>query len=548
CKLKLQVNSLLEMGLPTITQLLGLISLTVALDNGLLKTPPMGWMAWERFRCDIDCKDDPENCIREDLFRDMADRLVEDGWKELGYEYVIIDDCWMSMLRDEKGRLQPEPSRFPGGIAQLARYIHDHGLKLGIYADMGSHTCMGFPGTTLDKIEIDAQTFASWGVDYLKFDGCNSNPAEQILGYPLMSKALNATGRPMAYSCSWPVYVGGLPPDDNLLHIKVSKTKELMVDFRRRQREEHAPLSINGTTVERVNSFRFLGVHISEDLTWTHHTDFITKSARQRLFFLRRLRRLNMDSRQLLQVHHREYPDWLHHHLVNYSLLGDICHLWRNYFDIQDSWDSVQAIIEWFSNNQDDLQPAAGPGRWNDPDMLIIGNYGLSLDQARSQMALWAIMAAPLIMSNDLRNLDNSARAILQNKVAIAINQDPMGIQGRRLLQEKSYIEVYWRPLSHSASALVFLSRRTDMPYVYHTSLSKLNYDAGNYEVNKMDEMNLRIVSAKIDSCVAIVIETWLDNNIPDVAVELAGRFLLRADRTAASEKHRGGAVYISQS
>lgn len=366
--------------LPVTQLLLALTSLTVALDNGLMRTPPMGWMAWERFRCDIDCFDDPENCISEGLFRDMADRLAEDGWKELGYEYVIIDDCWMSRLRDEQGRLQPEPSRFPGGIAKLASYIHDRGLKLGIYADMGTYTCMGFPGTTLDKIEIDAQTFASWEVDYLKFDGCNSNPVEQMLGYPLMSMALNATGRPMAYSCSWPAYLGGLPPS------------------------------------------------------------------------------------------------------VNYSLLGDICHLWRNYDDIQDSWDSVQGIIEWFANNQDDLQPAAGPGRWNDPDMLIIGNFGLSLDQARSQMALWAIMAAPLIMSNDLRNLDNSARAILQNKVAIAINQDPMGIQGRRLLQEKSHIEVYWRPLVHSASALVFLSRRTDMPYRYHTSLAKLNYDAGNYE------------------------------------------------------------------
>ncbi|XP_078109722.1 alpha-N-acetylgalactosaminidase-like [Sander vitreus] len=360
--------------------LLAMISLTVALDNGLLKTPPMGWMAWERFRCNVDCKDDPENCIGEDLFRDMADRLAEDGWKELGYEYVIIDDCWMSMLRDEEGRLQPEPSRFPGGIPKLARYIHDRGLKLGIYADMGTYTCMGFPGTTLDKIEIDAQTFASWGVDYLKFDGCNSNPVQQMLGYPLMSKALNATGRPIAYSCSWPVYVGGLPTN------------------------------------------------------------------------------------------------------VNYSFMGDICHLWRNYYDIQDSWDSLQSIVEWFSNNQDDLQPAAGPGRWNDPDMLIIGNFGLSVDQARSQMALWAIMAAPLIMSNDLRNLDNSARAILQNKMAIAINQDPMGIQGRRLLQEKSHIEVYWRPLSHSASALVFLSRRTDMPYHYRNSLAKLNYDTGNYK------------------------------------------------------------------
>ncbi|XP_076006662.1 alpha-N-acetylgalactosaminidase-like [Genypterus blacodes] len=365
----------------TVAPLLALISLSTALDNGLLRTPPMGWMAWERFRCDIDCKDDPVNCIGEKLFQDMADRMAEDGWKELGYEYIIIDDCWMARARNKSGLLEADPVRFPGGIPNLARYIHDRGLKLGIYSDVGVMTCMGFPGTPLDKIETDAKTFASWGVDYLKFDGCYSNPVQQMLGYPRMSKALNATGRPIAYSCSWPVYVGGLPPN------------------------------------------------------------------------------------------------------VNYSLMGDICNLWRNYYDIQDSWDSVQGIIDWFSANQDDLQVAAGPGKWNDPDMLIIGNFGLSLDQARSQMALWAIMAAPLIMSNDLRNLDNAARAILQNKVAISINQDPSGIQGRRLLREKSHIEVYWRPLSQSASALVFLCRRQDMPFMYKSSLAKLNYSVGTYEV-----------------------------------------------------------------
>ncbi|CAL8248118.1 unnamed protein product [Lota lota] len=383
--------------------LLALIPGSTSLDNGLLRTPPMGWMAWERFRCDIDCNKDPMNCISEKLFRDMADRLSEDGWRELGYEYVMIDDCWMSMQRGSDGRLQPDPDRFPGGIAKLARYIHDRGLKLGIYADMGSATCMGFPGTTLDKVELDAHTFASWGVDYLKFDGCNSNAIEQLIGYPLMSKALNATGRPIAYSCSWPAYIGGLPPN------------------------------------------------------------------------------------------------------VNYSLLGDMCNLWRNFDDIQDSWDSVQSIFDWFSTNQDDLQPAAGPGRWNDPDMLIIGNFGLSLDQARTQMALWAIMAAPLVMSNDLRTLNNDALAILQNRVAIAINQDPRGIQGRRLLQEKSRIEVYWRPLSHSANALVFLSRRQDMPYLYHSSLAKLNFPAGSFEAyNVFSGKTLTGLSDKTEFTVSI--------------------------------------------
>ncbi|XP_072218300.1 alpha-N-acetylgalactosaminidase [Leuresthes tenuis] len=354
---------------------------TFALDNGLMRTPPMGWLAWERYRCDIDCDNDPKNCIRHNLFIDMADRLFEDGWRELGYVYVNIDDCWSSMERDKQGRLQPDPKRFPGGIKKLARYLHDRGLKLGIYGDMGTHTCGGYPGTPLDKIQIDAQTFADWEVDMVKFDGCYSNATEQEQGYPLMSKALNATGRPMGYSCSWPAYQGGLPPK------------------------------------------------------------------------------------------------------VNYTQLGEICNLWRNYGDIQDSWGSVLNIVDWFFENQDILASVAGPGKWNDPDMLVIGDFGLSMDQSRTQMALWAIMAAPLFMSNDLRTLSSGARFILQNKVAIGINQDALGIQGRRIVKEKSGIEVFWRPLSNNASALVFFSRRNDMPYRYKTSLHQLKYTTGSYKI-----------------------------------------------------------------
>ncbi|XP_076612769.1 alpha-N-acetylgalactosaminidase-like isoform X1 [Chaetodon auriga] len=344
-------------------------------------------------------------CFSETLFTDMADRLLEDGWRDLGYVYVNIDDCWSSMERDEKGRLQPDPKRFPGGIPKLARYMHDRGLKLGIYADMGTDTCEGYPGTPLDKIEIDAQTFADWEVDMLKFDGCHSNASEQeqgkrrsdfyivVLlvfltrllflcwtGYPLMSKSLNATGRPIGYACSWPVYQDCLPPK------------------------------------------------------------------------------------------------------VNFTQLGEICNLWRNYYDIEDSWDSVQEVIDWFFDHQDVLIPVAGPGRWNDPDMLVIGNFGLNMDQSRTQMALWAIMAAPLYMSNDLRSISSGARSILQNKVAISINQDPMGIQGRRIVKEGSRIEVFWRPLSNNTSALVFF-RRKNTHYCYETSLRRLNYTAGSYKI-----------------------------------------------------------------
>ncbi|XP_057286628.1 alpha-N-acetylgalactosaminidase [Pezoporus wallicus] len=370
-------------GLPLALALaLALVLPSAALENGLALTPPMGWLAWERFRCNVDCRADPRNCISETLFFEMADRLAEDGWRELGYKYINIDDCWSAKKRDAAGQLVPDPKRFPRGIKALADYVHARGLKLGIYGDLGTLTCGGYPGTTLDRVKQDAQTFAEWGVDMLKLDGCYSSGEEQAEGYPEMARALNATGHPIVYSCSWPAYQGGLPPK------------------------------------------------------------------------------------------------------VNYTILAEVCNLWRNYDDIQDSWDSVLSILDWFFENQDVLQPAAGPGHWNDPDMLIIGNFGLSYEQSRSQMALWTVMAAPLLMSTDLRTISPSAREILQNRLMIQINQDPLGIQGRRIVKEKSLIEVFLRPLSQGASALVFFSRRADIPYVYTTSLAKLHFpEDAVYEV-----------------------------------------------------------------
>lgn len=353
--------------------ILVLASLSSSLDNGLGKTPPMGWMTWERYRCNIDCKNDPENCIGEHLIKSIADKMADSGWRELGYVYISIDDCWSLKKRDSNGRLQPDPDRFPNGIKALADYVHARGLKLGIYADMGNYTCGGYPGTTLDTIQIDAETFASWEVDMLKFDGCYSNASEKALGYPKMSQALNATGRPILYSCSWPAYEGGLPPK------------------------------------------------------------------------------------------------------VNYTLLGSICNLWRNYDDIQDSWNSVLDIIEWYASNEDVLQPAAGPGRWNDPDMLITGDFGLSYEQSKSQLAIWAILAAPLIMSNDLRSISEEAKELLQNRLLIYIDQDSLGKQGRRVAQVSS-LEVWMRELVNEQYAVAVLNKGTDgIPKRFFMSLADLN-------------------------------------------------------------------------
>ncbi|CAK8692746.1 unnamed protein product [Clavelina lepadiformis] len=357
------------------------------LDNGVARMPPMGWLAWERFRCVTDCKTFPDDCISEKLFKDMADRMAADGWRDVGYQYINIDDCWMARERDDQGRLYADPERFPSGIQGLANYIHSKGLKLGIYEDYGSLTCGGYPGSQGHEA-TDAQTFAEWGVDMLKFDGCYSNDSSKAIGYPLMSAALNKTGRPIVYSCSWPAYEGGLPPK------------------------------------------------------------------------------------------------------VNYTELGEICNLWRNYGDIQDSWDSIIDIIEWWAVNQDVLVSAAGPGRWNDPDMLIVGDYSLSIGQCQAQFGMWAILAAPLFMSNDLRHLEKEKMAILQNQGIIAVSQDKLGVQGKRYVK-KNGIQAWSRPLSEGHFAVAILSTRTDgTPTEVTFTLNELNIkQATSYALYDLFEM-----------------------------------------------------------
>ncbi|CAG9766353.1 unnamed protein product [Ceutorhynchus assimilis] len=342
--------------------LLGL-HVSYSLDNGLALTPPMGWLSWQRFRCLTDCQKFPDECISEQLFKRIADRIAKDGYLEAGYQYIIIDDCWSNMSRSSDNRLQADSNRFPNGIKDLADYVHNLGLKLGIYGDYGTETCGGYPGS-INYLELDAQTFSEWGVDYLKLDGCYAALHGMEEGYAKMSQFLNATGRPIMFSCSFPAYKG-------------------------------------------------------------------------------------------LEA--------------NYSMAVQHCNLWRNYGDIDDQWDDVKDIAGWFSDNQDFLRKFAGPGHWNDPDMLIIGNFGLSLEQSKSQMTIWSILAAPLIMSVDLDTIRPEFRNILLNKHAIRINQDPLGIQGE-LVSNTSSIQVWKKPLqstkeSRQRIALGIVSFRCDGYY-----------------------------------------------------------------------------------
>ena len=144
----------------------------LSLNNGLGTTPAMGWMTWERYRCITDCVTFPDGCISENLILEMAERMVEDGWLEAGYNYISIDDCWTRKERDSNNRLVADSDRFPSGMKALIDKVHKMGLKFGIYGDIGTLTCGGYPGT-YNTIDLDAQTWAEWGVDSLKLGKCN---------------------------------------------------------------------------------------------------------------------------------------------------------------------------------------------------------------------------------------------------------------------------------------------------------------------------------------------------------------------------------------
>nr|XP_042896359.1 alpha-N-acetylgalactosaminidase-like [Parasteatoda tepidariorum] len=355
---------------------------TLALDNGLARTPPMGWLSWTRFACQIDCENDPKNCISEQLIKDMANRMAADGFKDVGYEYVNIDDCWLEKQRDANGKLVADRKRFPSGIKGLADYVHSKGLKLGIYQDVGTSTCAGYPGS-YGHFDVDAATFAEWGVDMLKVDGCYADAKEMDETYPQYSIAINKTGRPILFSCEWPFYqtAKGMKP--------------------------------------------------------------------------------------------------------NFTQIAKYCNIWRNYDDVNDSWQSVLSILNFFIKNQDEHAAIAGPGQFNDPDMLLIGNFGLSYDEEVAQLMLWSVMASPLIMSNDLRDIRQESSDLLKNKEILAVNQDPLGKMGKQV-SKSGNIEIWTRPITpvigndKYSYAIVFFSRNTlGGPTKVTTKLSAigLNYE-----------------------------------------------------------------------
>jgi len=300
----------------------------------LAQTPPMGWNSWNKFGCNVSDK----------LIREMADAMVSSGMQAAGYQYVNIDDCWQ-VSRDASGTIVADPARFPEGMKALADYVHSKGLKLGLYTDAGTGTCEKRPGS-LNHEDQDAKTYASWGIDYVKIDWCNSEGLDPEVQYAKFRDALGHSGRPIVFSiCNWGV-----------------KT----------------PWRWGPTT-------------------------------------------------------------------------GN---LWRTTGDINDTYDRMTLI----GFGQNGLEKFAGPGHWNDPDMLEVGNGGMKRDEYRTHMALWAILAAPLLAGNDLRSMSPETKELLMNSEVLAVDQDAKGVQGRRVWQEGP-LEIWVKPLADGSQAVGLFNR-----------------------------------------------------------------------------------------
>ena len=307
------------------------------LDNKLARTPPMGWNSWNHFGCDVSAQ----------LIRETADAMVKGGMRDAGYQYLVIDDCWQ-VARDAAGRLVADSVRFPGGMKLLAEYVHSKGLKFGLYTDAGRQTCQRRPGTYGSE-EIDARTFAEWGVDYVKEDWCNSEGLDGPTQYAKFRDALAKAGRPIVFSiCEW----GSNRPWE-----------------------------------------------------WGPRTG----------------------------------------------------NLWRTTGDIGDRWASMIALLDL--NAQYAL--AASPGAWNDPDMLEVGNGGMTEDEYRAHFSLWALMAAPLMAGNDVRTMPAATRDILLNKEVVAVDQDSLGLQGMLVQEPAPDLQVWAKPLSDGSRAVVLFNRST---------------------------------------------------------------------------------------
>lgn len=460
-------------------------------NNNAALTPPMGWSSWNTFRQNIS----------EDIIYSTAEAMKNSGLLDAGYQFVNIDDCWHSSMRDKDGKLQGDLEKFPSGISSLINRINMLGIKVGLYTSNGTLTCEDLPAS-LGREELDAKTIASWGCEFFKYDYChhevitgNAPVIEGVeisrLGHStdlsLYPEDAELTGRAkivkaprtpsgkgiglINHGAGKAIFRPTVPADDSYaLTILTCKMFTL--------RKQYLHVVVNGEVYEvfipKTNAYSGTGrvqlvvkmkAGMNEIII---HNPVKTDADSAYIQYSRMGKALKKASREVaLEYNINEKP-------ITYSICewgfnfpwmwGEKAgNLWRTTPDIKPFWASVIGIYDCTLKRYEH----AGPGAWNDPDMLEVGNGKLTEDENKSHFALWCMMAAPLVLGNDIRRFvgedgkpveNDPILKIVTNKELIAVDQDALGKPAKKIKKARG-IEIIARPLANGDIALCFLNR-----------------------------------------------------------------------------------------
>ncbi len=470
-------------------------------DNSVALTPPMGWSSWNLFR----------NKINEDLIYETGKALRDSGLADCGYKHLNIDDCWQSSMRDENGRLQGDFVTFPSGIKNLVERVNELGLKLGIYTSNGTLTCEDLPAS-LGNEAVDAVTFADWGIEYFKYDFCHNVPIpsrapniEKItvskLGcgeeqeYGIDCAILSGSARVVEDSrLPGGKYISGLSANAGaaeFTNINVPEAGEYIITLCIRKKSnsnKYALLLVNGvdkydTIVPPSRAFSPEGRHqVQVTLKAGENTVKIYNPVASRQDSAA-MQYTNMGKELMRATKEYAAKNGTEEKPIVYSICEwgfnlpwrwgrQAGNLWRTTPDIKAFWASVVLIYELNVT----LYKYASIGHWNDPDMLEVGNGNLTYEENKSHFTLWCMMAAPLILGNDVRefvnsdgtvNKDNITYQIISDKDLIAVNQDPLGMQCRRI-KTNGLEDVLIKPLVNDEFAVCLFNKSNSVRYIQH--------------------------------------------------------------------------------
>ncbi len=451
-------------------------------ENGVRTTPLMGWSSWNTFRNNID----------HDLIMDTARAMKESGLYDAGYCYVNLDDNWHSNMRDENGEWQGELVRFPDGIPALIAEINSLGLKAGLYSSNGTLTCEDLPAS-LGRERDDARTLAKWGAEYFKYDFCHNIPVPSYapLVYAIEVSPLGS-GKAAEYQVSNAVlkglarrmkcaplpggqYVSGLDAGKGSIRFEnVVADAEgeyvLTVCIKKYGRyEKYLGVTVNGEECEGIMfppqkhfnlTARFQTVvHLKAGRNVIELGNPVANAIDSAAIQYRRMSRFLKDAVREVAAERGTEPKPILFSICEWGFRkpwlwgASAGNMWRTTPDIRPWWYWIKII---YSRNVK-LWKYASPGHFNDPDMLEVGNGKLTYNQNMSHFALWCMMSAPLVLGNDLRKITKPVLDIVTNRDLIAIDQDPLGKQAKRI--RRGLVDVLARPLADGGIAVCFFNK-----------------------------------------------------------------------------------------